>query len=512
MRYRLEDLEIDLTRRVVRRGDQTIPLPDLSFDMLAKLVQVAPEVVSFDALARDVWQAEHVSSETIAQRVALLRKALGAGNSSVDYVRTARGAGYAIAAGVTCLGREDTTQIGFAAKLAFVGAAAVLLIAGFALLADLGAPVPSDKTSDALATPSQQSTNAILLKRAREQLSLHQAKETDKAIALLREALKSDPDHFATRMALSAALSTKTTKFGGGYELEKEAEALARALISEQPSNSNAWSALAYALGSQGRMDESSSAYEYAYQLDPTNAMAMSSAAHNLLIRGELQQALALEMRAKDLGGTNKYAEIQIAQIFELIDHPDAKTWQDRALALNPGQMVILSELAQSHLRQGNPEAAINVLRQAEGEDRTAPKILQLRARAALMLGNTAEALSLFQATGDYAHKEAIALRAHLGEVALARDFLAAYDAAKLAGDTWPGSHVKMAEVAAAAGEQADAIQYLTHAVSLGWRDINWLQQSPFLATLMATPEGVEVIDRIKRELALQRRLIEGML
>ncbi|MCG8450512.1 MAG: hypothetical protein MI725_13165, partial [Pirellulales bacterium] len=48
------------------------------------------------------------------------------------------------------------------------------------------------------------------------------------------------------------ALTTKTTKFGGGEAEELEAEALARQLISEQPTNSRAWSLLGYALAMPG--------------------------------------------------------------------------------------------------------------------------------------------------------------------------------------------------------------------------------------------------------------------
>lgn len=507
MRYRLKDLLIDVTARTVCRGDQEITLPDLSFDAFVKLVQSAPNSVSLDEFRRDVWQAEHVTGETIAQRIKLIRKALNDQTSAPDYIRTVRGAGYAIAGEVGVGEPAQRDSFITAHKSALLAGAAVIALATAGLVYFQAGDMRPASDAPVVA----KSTAAILVERAQEQLRLHQSRETDRAIELLREALVHEPASFEARMALASALTTKTTKFGGGYALEKEAEAIARTLISEQPSNSNAWSLLAYTLGSQGRLDESSSAYEYAFQLDPGNAMAMSSAAHNLLIQGELQQAYALELRAKEAGGTNKYAEIQIAQILELIDHPNAQGWWDKALQLNPNQTVVLSEIARSHLRRADPEAAVDVLSRAEGADQTAPQILRLRGRAALALGQAELAQSMFEAAGEWGHKDLIALTASMGDQEAGTAFLSEHSQAKLVGDTWPGSHVSMAEIAAATGDNARALAFLTQAVNLGWRDVNWLNQSPFLSDLMATQEAKLLIERINRELSMQRRLIERM-
>lgn len=506
MQYKFNDLMVDVTARTVRRGSKDVRLPDLSFDALVKLVQAAPAPVSLDDFRRDVWRADYVTSETIAQRMALLRKALDAPVSGPDYIRTVRGIGYAATGEVTCVKaphRRFSKPLGAAAFAA--GAAA--LLAAISLIGH------DDSMEPGASKPvAEQSTTAILVERAREQLRLHQLRETDRAIGLLRQALSREPGNFDARMTLASALTTKTTKFGGNHAEEQEAEALARQLISEQPTNSKAWSLLAYTLGSQGRMDESSSAYEYAYQLDPANAMAMSSAAHNLLIQGELQQAYALEMRAKRAGGTNKYAEIQIAQIFELIGHADAAMWRERAVQLNPGQIVVLSEVARTHLRQGRPDRAIAILNRAEGADQQAPQVLQLRGRAELALGRRDAARALFEASGEWGHKDLVALLVSAGDIAAGTEFLEAHSAPNMADDTWPGTHVQMAEIAAAMGQDEAAFGYLVHAVNLGWRDVNWLRQSPYLRDLIMMPEGQAVVARIERELELQRKLIEGML
>jgi DNA-binding winged helix-turn-helix (wHTH) protein len=46
--YRVDDLRIDVGRRIVSRGNADIPVPKLSFDLLLVLVRAAPNVVSID--------------------------------------------------------------------------------------------------------------------------------------------------------------------------------------------------------------------------------------------------------------------------------------------------------------------------------------------------------------------------------------------------------------------------------------------------------------------------------
>ncbi|MGB3471216.1 MAG: tetratricopeptide repeat protein [Erythrobacter sp.] len=349
-----------------------------------------------------------------------------------------------------------------------------------------------------------------MVTRANQQLGLHQSAETDRAIAMLREALIREPDHFDARLTLSFALSTKATKFGGGIEAKKEAEALARALIEERPESSNAWSALGYTLGSQGRMDESLSALLYAYQLNPDNAPAGSSAAHVLLVQGQLYQALDLEFEVLEAGGRSRYAEIQIAQSLELIGHPAAQQWQTKALTLNPGQVVVLSEVARSHLRNGRADAALETLALVAGEDRSAPSILQLRGRANMVLGRLDQARRDLEAAGWRGRYDLAALEAKDGNRAPAEELITPQKLADLDSDPDPEFRVYLAEVFAALGNKKEATALLTQAINLGWRDGKWLKQSPFLEGMLQSPEWQELEDRIARELDSQRRLTQG--
>lgn len=511
MRYIFNDLSIDTGRRVVCRGKTAIKLTDLSFDTLIALMDSAPEPLSVSALSLSVWGVEHVSDETAAQRIALLRKALGDDPKNPAYIRTVRGLGYAIVGDVEQL-RQESAAVRRPAQssIRMMAAALVMIFLLFGGLLFLVGPNSGSLTSDSFANSSNASETSLLVVRAQEQLDLHQSIETDRAISMLRDALVQEPDSFEARLTLSFALSTKATKFGGGPSEKKEAELLARALIAERPDSSNAWSALGYTLGSQGRMNESLSALQYAYQLDPKNAPAASSAAYVHLVQGQLYQALDLEFEVLQAGGRSRYAEIQIAQSLELIGHPAAKRWHEKAMILNPGQVVILSEVARSHLRHGRKNAALETLSQAKGEDQSAPPILQMRGRANLALGRVEAARSDLRAAGQRGHHDLAAIDALNGNPTSASQLFSPAKLADLDGDPDPEYRIQLAEVAAALGKNDEAIRLLAQAVNLGWRDIRWLKQSPFLAELVASREGRSLEGRILRELDTQRRLTEG--
>ncbi len=98
--YRVGDLIVDIGQARVTRGEQHIPLPKLSFDLLVALIRRAPNLVSPDELMAQVWPGLVVSLETVSQRVKLLRDALGDDPKEPRYVAGVRGRGYRLIAGV----------------------------------------------------------------------------------------------------------------------------------------------------------------------------------------------------------------------------------------------------------------------------------------------------------------------------------------------------------------------------------------------------------------------------
>src|SRR5262245_56541873 len=93
--YRFEDLTLDVGRRRVSRGSDTLPLSDLTFELLRVLVEAAPNVVSHDELAEKAWGSRRiVTPENLSQRIMVLRNALGDSADQPRYIEGVRGRGY----------------------------------------------------------------------------------------------------------------------------------------------------------------------------------------------------------------------------------------------------------------------------------------------------------------------------------------------------------------------------------------------------------------------------------
>jgi adenylate cyclase len=94
-RYRFGDLVLDLGQRKLSRGAEQVRLSKLSFDLLRVLVAAAPNVLTHDELAEKVWGPRRiVTPENLAQRLMLLRQALGDVADEPRYIEGVRGQGY----------------------------------------------------------------------------------------------------------------------------------------------------------------------------------------------------------------------------------------------------------------------------------------------------------------------------------------------------------------------------------------------------------------------------------
>lgn len=107
MKFRIDDLIVDVERRRVLRAGVDLKLPGLSFDLLVVLTRAAPQVVTVRRLMDQVWPDLVVGPETVSQRVKLLRSALGDDAKHPRYVGGVRNRGYRVVATVTPLGPES---------------------------------------------------------------------------------------------------------------------------------------------------------------------------------------------------------------------------------------------------------------------------------------------------------------------------------------------------------------------------------------------------------------------
>lgn len=92
------ELRIDGARRRVQRGEETVTLTSLEFDLLWLLASRPNVVFSRDALMEQVWGEDRVvDTRSIDSLVSRLRRKLEADPSSPRYIQTVWGAGYRFA-------------------------------------------------------------------------------------------------------------------------------------------------------------------------------------------------------------------------------------------------------------------------------------------------------------------------------------------------------------------------------------------------------------------------------
>lgn len=89
------------SERFLTKGGAAVPLGARAFDILLALVSQSNELISKRDLLARVWPDVHVEESSLRFHVAILRKALGDGESGARYIATLAGKGYCFVARVS---------------------------------------------------------------------------------------------------------------------------------------------------------------------------------------------------------------------------------------------------------------------------------------------------------------------------------------------------------------------------------------------------------------------------
>jgi DNA-binding winged helix-turn-helix (wHTH) protein len=103
IRYRLDDVVIDIGSRQVTRDGVDLGITGLSFELLFALGRASPNLLSMNDLMRRVWPNQVVGPETLTQRVKILRRQLGDDSDQPRYIESRRGHGYRLLSAMTAL-------------------------------------------------------------------------------------------------------------------------------------------------------------------------------------------------------------------------------------------------------------------------------------------------------------------------------------------------------------------------------------------------------------------------
>ena len=91
--YEFGEFRMDVQNRILRRGQNLVPLTPKAFEVLQVLVQKNGEVIAKDELMNAAWPDSFVEESNLTQTVFMLRKALGETRDQ-PYILTVPGRGY----------------------------------------------------------------------------------------------------------------------------------------------------------------------------------------------------------------------------------------------------------------------------------------------------------------------------------------------------------------------------------------------------------------------------------
>jgi DNA-binding winged helix-turn-helix (wHTH) protein/tetratricopeptide (TPR) repeat protein len=508
-RFRLDDLVIDLDRQQVERAGARLEVSGLSFRLLSYLLEQGNRVVGFDELIESVWAPAVVGEETVTQRVKLLRQALGDDGRRPRYIRSVRGQGYQLCMAPSPVDaprgevlRRRNSRLAVVAGLAFL-ALAVIVTAFWRSQEQANLP------DTALNAPG---TVEAVIQRARYYAHIGQDANNERAIALFDDALALDADNADARIGLSRALSARMCLYNRGAGSVDRAEALARAVLEQNASDSRAHDALAYAFDCRGLIDSALLEYEQAFALDPLARFdSKASAAYLYSVKGRLSDALKANIDVVDRRSELHFLDIQIARNLELLGFTaEAERRYETSFRLYPDSVYSNAAWPRCLFLQGRldeAEAAIKLALQRPVH----PELLVLSGELALLRGKPGDAREAFA--------RAHALRPHSSwPDSLARlhadgpldmDWIG-HQAERIreaikAGEHSPDMFIELAVLELGLSHREAALDAIDSAIAAGFSDRAYLQVSPFFRALAGEPRLAAAIDRIGQHVAGER-------
>jgi tetratricopeptide (TPR) repeat protein len=255
-------------------------------------------------------------------------------------------------------------------------------------------------------------------------VAAHRRGDLDRAEAVYRAILRTQPNHFDATHLLGAVLCARGRN--------KEAEVTLRRAIALNPKVAAAHNNLGNAVSALARMEESLAHYDRAIVLDRGYADAINNRGNIYLELGRLAEALAdydrvlalnpnnvnaLQKSAKGLADLGRYDEALIRNDRALaLEANSVEAWvrsgnvhihlkkpeealksYDRALALDPGHLDALTNRSAALEALGRPEEALPGLDRALAAKPLDPGTLNNKATVLKSLGRLDEACELFR-------------------------------------------------------------------------------------------------------------------
>jgi DNA-binding winged helix-turn-helix (wHTH) protein len=88
MKYRFATCCLDTDRHVFERDGKVLHLQPQVFDLLVCLTRADGQLISHEALVKDVWHGLHVSDAAISARINAARRAVGDDGKAQQIIET----------------------------------------------------------------------------------------------------------------------------------------------------------------------------------------------------------------------------------------------------------------------------------------------------------------------------------------------------------------------------------------------------------------------------------------
>lgn len=92
--YTFGDCELDVARRELRRDGTPVAVEPMVYDLLLSLVENAGNVLTKDAINRDVWSGRIVSDSALSSCIKSVRRAIGDDGTAQAIIKTVHGRGF----------------------------------------------------------------------------------------------------------------------------------------------------------------------------------------------------------------------------------------------------------------------------------------------------------------------------------------------------------------------------------------------------------------------------------
>ncbi|WP_338589494.1 winged helix-turn-helix domain-containing protein [Shewanella khirikhana] len=512
-------IQLNTQSRQVCIDGQAVNINGLSYRLLEVFLLNPAKPLPTEQLARLVWNKDFVSDDTLAQRVSLLRKALG--DVGREAIEAERGLGY-IWLGEVTSASEKTPKPPSVAGLAsaapmhaqtaskgkkrywpvVMAAALTCALALSAWVNWQSATFDSGSGLGRMSNTQEAADLPVLLQKAGQFANQHTAAGNLLAIELYRQFLAGAPEEQQAQIGLCKALLERVAKFDGSVELLDEAASLISALKQNpQPDAEVLWLE-GYHQDVLGNINRAIASYELALaKHSKLQSRIAGSLAYLYTQKGRLYESINLNLSA--LAGNSPYKYLQIAEVLYLADAPQADEWIGLAYSLAPNDNFTSLLYARSLMVNNQSAKALLAIEKLHALDTATADSLLLQSLIAMQAEDWPAAMALLESaiSKDSNSATALALRYWLLKTEPGADTLQAEMPLKPqitpSLDGWPNLFIAQSLLDITDGHNEAAIEALEQAARLGYLDHKYIASLPPFKGPLQTGKLQKVLDHM---------------